>query len=100
MEPPPACNLPAADQRKRLAWIHELNSTALRDYRRERRAIELRYDASAVDLVRAFVRGERNCCPFLGFTVEENGDAVVVRIEVPDDLRHTADELFAPYTAS
>lgn len=100
MEPSPACNLPAADYQKRLAWIRELNSTALRDYRRESREIQLEYDPSAIDFVREFVRGERECCPFLGFTVHENRDAVVVRIEVPDDLRHAADELFAPYTSS
>lgn len=100
MEPSPACNLPAADYRKRLAWIRELNSTALRDYRRESREIRLEYDPSAVERVLEFVRGERECCPFLGFTVHQNCDAVVVRIEVPDDLRHAADDLFAPYTPS
>lgn len=100
MEPSPACNLPAADYRKRLAWIRELNRTALRDHRRESRAIELRYDPGARDRVREFVRGERECCPFLGFSVHENRDALVVRIEAPDDLRHAADELFASYTSS
>ncbi|MGE2725653.1 hypothetical protein [Mycolicibacterium pulveris] len=100
MEPSPACNLPPGDYRKRLAWIRELNSTALCDIRRESRHIELRYDPRAIDLVREFVRGERECCPFLDFTVQESRDAVVVRIEIPDELRHGADELFAPYTAT
>ncbi|ODQ85122.1 hypothetical protein [Mycolicibacterium holsaticum] len=97
MEPSPACNLPAADYRKRLAWIDELNSSALRDCRRSARQIELRYDVSAVDLVREFVRRERECCPFLGFAVREDRDAVIVRIEAPENLSPSADELFAPY---
>ncbi|KKW64830.1 hypothetical protein BST23_19480 [Mycolicibacterium elephantis] len=100
MEPSPACNLPPGDYRKRLAWIGELNSSALREYRRADREVELRYDASAVDQVREFVRRERECCPLLVFTVREDRDAVVVRIEVPEDLSRSADELFAPYTRS
>ncbi|MDA4106514.1 hypothetical protein [Mycolicibacterium holsaticum] len=100
MEPSPACNLPAADYRKRLAWIDELNSTALRGYRRLGRHIELRYDPCAADLVREFVRGERECCPFLGFTLRETRNAIIVWIEVPEDLSDAADDLFAPYTRS
>lgn len=100
MEPSPACNLSAGEYRARLAWINELNSTTLRDYRREGRRIELRYHPAATALVQEFVRRERECCPFLDFTLREDPDATVVVIEVSDDLSHAADELFAPYTAS
>lgn len=100
MEPSPACNLSAADYRERLAWIDELNSTALRDYRRGSRQIELSYAPSAMDVVREFVRRERECCPLLDFSLRESRDTVTLLIAVSADLSRAADDLFAPYIGS
>lgn len=97
-EPPAiACHLSAAGYQDRVAWIAELNSSALRDYRRDGRRIELTYDASAAERVGEFVRRERLCCPFLDFSLELHKDVVTLQIEAPHDVADAADALFAPY---
>jgi hypothetical protein len=95
-----ACNLAEADYKERLAWIDELNTSALRDYRRDGPRIELTYDPAATPRVREFVRREQECCPFLAFNIRDEYDAVVVAIEAPENAGKAADMLFAPYTAT
>jgi hypothetical protein len=93
-----ACTLSATDYNERLARIQQLNTAALRDYRRDGSRIELTYNRSARRRVRAFVRQERQCCPFLDFTIHDEKDALIMVIEAPEDAGATADALFAPYT--
>jgi hypothetical protein len=98
MEPPPlACTLTPDDRRAQLAWLGELNASALRGYRREGARIELVYHPSAESGVREFVRRERQCCPFLRFTIRDAPDALVVAIEAPPEAADAADALFEPY---
>lgn len=93
-----ACMLAAADYKDRLAWIDELNAAALRAYRRDGSRIELTYSPSAATRVRELVDREKQCCPFLGFTLRDDKDAIVLVIEAPDDSRAAADALFASFT--
>jgi hypothetical protein len=89
-----ACTLAAADYKDRLAWIEELNAAALHEHRREGARIELTYRPSAEARVREFVRRERQCCPFLDFTIRRENDAVILEITTPDDTGEAADALF------
>jgi hypothetical protein len=95
-----ACTLAAADYRDRLAWIEELNATALNDYRREGARIELTYHPSAEARVREFVRCERKCFCFLDFTIRRENNAVILEITAPEDTGEAADALFATYSAT
>lgn len=95
--PEVGCRLAAADQELRLAWVKELNTAALREYRREGTRIELTYDPLAGARVREFVRREQECCPFLDFTVRQSMDAVTVVIAAPENAGEAADALFASY---
>lgn len=93
-----ACALPASDRAARIAWIKQLNAMALDTYQRDGQRLRLRYRPAAAALARELVRRERECCPFLRFSTEEDDDAFVVIIDVPADLGTTADNLFSPYT--
>jgi hypothetical protein len=95
-----ACTLGAADYKHRLAWIAELNTAALHDYRRAGARIELTYHPSAEARVRELVRREQQCCPFLDFSVRREDDVVMLEITGPEDVGDAADALFAPYTAT
>lgn len=94
---PIACNLSAADYQDRVAWIADLNATALRGYRRDGRRVVITYDASAAQRVNEFVRRERQCCPFLEFDIDRRDHEVVLTIEAPAEVADHADVLFAPY---
>ncbi|EFG76420.1 hypothetical protein HMPREF0591_3721 [Mycobacterium parascrofulaceum ATCC BAA-614] len=95
-----ACALTASDRAARIAWIEQLNATALDGYRRDGCRIRLRYRPEAAARARELVRRERQCCPFLHFDTEEDDDAFVVTIDAPTGLAADADALFAPYTRS
>lgn len=92
-----ACSLAPTDRKSRLAWINELNAAALRDHRRDASRIELAYDPSAAPRVRELVDREKECCPFLSFTIREENGACILVIETPGDTGTDADELFAAY---
>jgi hypothetical protein len=93
-----ACTLTADGHAARIAWIEELNATALRSYHRDGHRMRLRYHPSAAANAREFVRREQRCCPFLRFATEETEGAFVVIIDAPTGLDSAADALFAPYT--
>ncbi|OBG45176.1 hypothetical protein A5672_09420 [Mycobacterium alsense] len=94
---PLACTLTADEHAGRIRWIQELNAGALSGYHRDGSLLRLVYHPAAAPTVREFVRRERQCCPFLDFTIEERQDALVVTIEAPTGLGATADALFAAY---
>lgn len=93
-----ACALNAADHAARIAWIAQLNATALDSCRRDGHRILLRYHPSAATRARELVRREQQCCPFLQFSTAQEEDAFVVIIDAPAELGAAADDLFASYT--
>ncbi len=96
--PPIACTLGPADHAARLAWIAALNAAALRGYRRDGARVDLVYDAAAAERVHEFVRRERQCCPFLDFTVRHRDGRLCVTIEATHQAAEAADDLFGGYT--
>ena len=95
MEPiaaPPAiaCTLSAGDLRQRRAWIAALNSTALLSEHRDDLRLELRYDATARMQVLEMVRNEQICCAFLNFEIHDEGHAIRVVVEAPENARNAA----------
>jgi hypothetical protein len=57
----------------------------------------LSYAPAARDKVLQLVDRERECCPFLIFTVQETSDAVTLTIEAPERARVAADTVFEPF---
>jgi hypothetical protein len=94
---PIACTLDARDYQQRLAWIADLNRTALRAQHRDGLRLELTYAPAALDRVWALVARERACCAFLTFDVRQEKGAVRLIIEAPDDARDALDAVFAPF---
>ncbi len=92
-----ACTLTADEHAARIAWIEDLNATALVGYQRDGHRLRLRYHPSASTRAREFVRREQQCCPCLRFSTEEQREAFVVIIHAPTGLDSAADALFAPY---
>jgi len=96
-QPPIACTLAPGDFRDRLAWIADLNRTALLSCRQQRLTLELTYRIEAVDRVRELVRREQECCGFLRFALREEPDVVCLTIILPEDARDGLGVLFAPF---
>lgn len=99
-EPNPiACTLSSPDFQARLEWIARLNADALREYHRNGLQLELIYASEAALRVRELVRGERRCCAFLTFTLQESQDSVALTIEVPESGRGIAEIVFESFLA-
>lgn len=92
-----ACTLGPGDFKERLAWIGEVNRSALRGHRRDGLRLELIYAPDAVAQVRDMVSRERNCCAFLSFDLHEDATAVRLVIEAPEAARGAADALLEPF---
>lgn len=96
-QPPIACTLTSGDFKDRLAWVADLNSTALLSHQRHDLRLELVYAAGAAERVRELVRREQKCCAFLSFTIREGQDAVRLSVEAPERAREAADLLFEQF---
>lgn len=94
---PIACTLGAGAYRERLAWIAELNRTALRSTRREGARLTLTFDRSAVGRVREMIHRERQCCAFLDFELcEEENNATLV-VTAPEADQDALGAVFDPF---
>lgn len=98
-----ACTLTSGDFAERVAWIADLNRTALRSHYQERGTLALVYAPDAAGRVAELVRRERACCGFLRFTLDETAGAVWLTIEAPAEVQDTegdaAASLFEPFLA-
>jgi hypothetical protein len=94
---PIACTLTSGDYATRLAWIAELNRTALRSHDRRGLALHLVYAQEAADRVRELVQREQQCCAFLQFAVRDAAGAIQLTIEAPEEARGALDAVFAPF---
>lgn len=94
---PIACTLGAGAYRERLAWLAELNQSALRHVLREGTQLILCYDLQAAGDVREMVRREQECCAFLDFTLVENERELTLAITAPEAAREALDTVFDPF---
>jgi hypothetical protein len=93
-ETPIACTLSAGDYRGRLAQIAALARDALRSYEKDGLVLHLSYDAAAAERVREMVRREQDCCAFLTFELQEEGEEIAVTISAPEEARIAAETMF------
>lgn len=96
---PIACTLAADDFRQRIAWITELNRTALRSHQRSGLTLTLVYDLEAEAQVRDLVAREQLCCAFLGFDLLLEFDLVRLTITAPETARTAADTIFDQFVS-
>jgi hypothetical protein len=94
---PIVCTLGAEDFKDRVAWIANLNASALLKIRRDDLRLELTYAPSAKEDVLQMVRGEKACCSFLTFEMQDEPQSIRVIIEAPEEAREAAELVFAPF---
>jgi hypothetical protein len=94
---PIACSLGAGAYQERLAWIAELNRSALRRVHREGVRLILAYDPRAAVRVREMIRREQECCAFLQFDLEEDENELTLAITAPQAARDMLDTVFDPF---
>ena len=96
---PVACTLGAGEYADRLAWIAELNRTALRSQRQDGLVLVLDYATAAASRVRELVAREQACCAFLAFRSEETPHAVRLTVTAPAEAGEALGVVFAPFLA-
>lgn len=94
---PIACTLGTGAYRERLAWIAELNRSALQSVRREGARLILTYDPQASAGVRTMIRREQKCCAFLRFELQEDETTLTLVITAPEETKDSLDTLFDPF---
>lgn len=94
---PIACTLRAGAYRERLAWITELNRSALQSVRREGPRLTLAYAQGAADRVREMICREQECCAFLDFELDEGASELTLVITAPEMARDALDAVFDPF---
>lgn len=92
-----ACTLGSGDFKERVVVIRDLASRALRSSQRNDLRLDLAYDAAAIAEVADLVAKETECCSFLSFELQTDGDVVRLKISAPESARASADELFAHF---
>ena len=94
---PIACTLGAGAYQERLAWIAELNRSALRGARRDGARLILTYDPRVATRVREMVRHEQECCAFLQFELNEVRNDLMLVVTAPEAARDVLDVIFDPF---
>lgn len=94
---PIACTLGAGAYHERLAWIAELNQSALQGARREGARLILTYDPRVAVRVRKMIHREQECCAFLQFELNEGETGLMLVITAPEAARDVLDAIFDPF---
>jgi hypothetical protein len=94
-----ACTLNAGDFIARMAWIAELNNTALLGHHRDDLRLELIYAGNARPRVLAMVSAEEACCAFLTFEITDEIDTIHVVIQAPESAREAAETVLDSFQA-
>lgn len=94
-----ACTLRPEGLEGRLAEIRDLARRALLRSERNGLILRLDYRASAEGEVNALIARESECCGFLTFYVEKEGDRLRVTVAAPRHAETAAQELFDAFEA-
>jgi MerR family transcriptional regulator, copper efflux regulator len=91
-----ACSLSAAEAAERAARWRALLDTRLlsRTTTTSGQRLAFPTDAAAADELDALIAAERDCCPFLGVTVERFDGALILDVSVPPDAAPIVDTMF------
>src|SRR5688572_801922 len=97
MDQPIACSLSAADFETRRRDTGALASEALRSREPLANGASLTFAASedTERKLRDVIAAEADCCPFLRFALDRDGDTLRLDVTGPDDAQPIIAELFA-----
>lgn len=93
-EVPMACTLSSAELPERLAWIRQFTAQRLQAHRLEGTTLHLTYARDARAELERIVDGERQCCGFLRFDLQDTPGAIELTIEAPAKAGADAQWLF------
>jgi hypothetical protein len=98
-EKPTACSLNAADLEQRLAEIAKVGAESLtgRSSDGDRHLLRFHSDATTRRRLEAIVAAEAACCSFLDLSLSEQGDEMLLSINLPEAGREVADGLAAAF---
>lgn len=98
-EEPVACSLSAGDLEQRMAEIAELGAESLigRSHDGGRHLLRFRADLETRRRLEAIVTAEAACCAFLGLSLSQRGDELVLSIDAPEEGRDVSDGLAAAF---
>jgi hypothetical protein len=92
-----ACNLPVNEGGSRLAALQVLIGRRMESSELADDKLRIRLNRAGDDdleaKVTAWAQAEKDCCAFLGFTIESEPDAVVLEIAAPMGAQGTLDGL-------
>jgi hypothetical protein len=91
---PIACTLSSAQLPERLAWIRQVTAQSLKTHRLVGTTLHLTYAHEARAELERIVAGERQCCGFLRFDLQDKPGAVELTIHTPGDAGADARWLF------
>jgi hypothetical protein len=92
---PIACTLTGASLEERATWLGRLGKAGLIEGVREGDQLRLRFRAEVGDDVRALVRAENECCPFLLFHLESGAAEVALAVTGPSEAGPVLDAMLA-----
>jgi hypothetical protein len=94
-ELPIACTLTPHDMAGRAEWLRRLGARSLIAGARAGGGLRLRFEAAADAEVGRWIDAERECCAFLTFAVERNGDELWLQVGGPPGSEPVLDGLLA-----
>lgn len=96
-----ACTLGSDALGPRLAWIRHVTDRHLVSHRLGAAVLRLTYRIDALSDLERIIALERECCSFLRFSLERQGETVLLTVEAPEggggDARWLFDQ-FLPQT--
>jgi hypothetical protein len=91
---PIACSLPSGELERRLAWIRRVTASSLLSHHRDGTVLRLQYRVEAMSELQQIVLRERECCPFLEFSLRLSTSAAHLTVHAPAGLGSDAQWLF------
>ena len=85
-EAPIACSLPPDARELRTAWIRRVTASGLLSHQLDGRTLRLGYRPEALPELQQIIAAERQCCPFLSYSLRRSGDGVQLTIEAPEGV--------------
>jgi hypothetical protein len=89
-----ACSLPSDALEQRLAWIRRVTANSLLTHRLVGTTLRLLYREDALPDLQKIIAQERECCPFLEYSLRPAEGALQLTIGAPDGLGSDARWLF------
>lgn len=89
-----ACSLPSGALEQRLAWIRRITNSSLLSHQLDGTTLRLQYRAEALPDLQKIIMQERECCPFLEYSLQRAETAVHLTIHPREPLESDARWLF------